>query len=312
MKKYYIVVLAIFMVFSLQAKEKNITKTFLSNNVEILKLESKLGDVKIENWAKDEIEINVAIKALSNKQLVAEKIVEKVEDTKEEVYNDEAVEEEMVEEDYDAVVGAEEVFYVISVSATKTEEDAKKSVAKLKKNYEKSDYLWIPDYKSLSGKELFSVFIGPYEDAVDAFDMLKKYKKENKNAYIVEVSQKQERLSILDKFDYRINNVRQKLIISYAEKEALDEYYNNGGEDWSWFNSDVKAYFDEKFSNSNISYIYGVPFWLKEQDMIDFAKEIGNEKLTFGYYLIDGSKTKFIEHDIVSSVTDKIVNFFGL
>ncbi len=78
MKRYLILLLSIFIVGTLQAEEKKITKTFRSSDVAKLKLDNKFGDIKVENWTKQELEINVVVKALSNKPSVGKKILEKV------------------------------------------------------------------------------------------------------------------------------------------------------------------------------------------------------------------------------------------
>jgi clan AA aspartic protease (TIGR02281 family) len=53
-------------------------------------------------------------------------------------------------------------YYIINIKAVKEENDAKLEVEKLKNSNYKADYLWIPNYSSLSGNNYFSIYIGPF------------------------------------------------------------------------------------------------------------------------------------------------------
>ena len=105
--------------------------------------------------------------------------------------------------------------------------------------------------------------------------------------------------------------MQQKLIIAYAEESALDEYYNEGGEDWSLFTYDVDNYITDDYSDENITYFYDKPDWITADEMNAFAKEIGNESLNFGYYLIDGDKNGFVPHDMPEYIIEQACEFFG-
>lgn len=77
--KKYLLFLIIFCSFSMvSAKEETISKTFNSEFINILKVESKYGEIKIENWEKKEIAIDVFIKVESNKERTVEKILSNV------------------------------------------------------------------------------------------------------------------------------------------------------------------------------------------------------------------------------------------
>ena len=202
-------------------------------------------------------------------------------------------------------------FYLVSISAAETQDEAIEAVTELRKTYENANYLWIPDYASLSGKELYVVFLGPYDYLDDdAFRVLSDYKKINSNVYFVKASQEETRITLLSKFDYRVNSVRQKLIIAYAEESELDEYYEDGGEDWGWFNYDVDTYFLENHPD-DVTFIYGLPDWITAEDMNAYAKKMDNKNLNFGYYLIDGDNEMFIQHDVSDYVMEQACDFFG-
>jgi hypothetical protein len=87
-------------------------------------------------------------------------------------------------------------FYIINVSAIKSEEDAKKKVRELQSQGYNSDYLWIPDYASLSGSLYYSVYIGPYYSQYDCEVATEDYKRVNPKAYGLKVSQENQRVQI--------------------------------------------------------------------------------------------------------------------
>ena len=52
----------------------------------------------------------------------------------------------------------------------------------------KSNFLWIPDYPSLSGANYYSVYIGPYYDIDEFVYQIEDYRMSNQNAYGLLVS----------------------------------------------------------------------------------------------------------------------------
>jgi hypothetical protein len=89
-----------------------------------------------------------------------------------------------------------ESFYVINVAATKSEMEAKKLVNGLLNNGYNADYLWIPDYASLSGALFYSVYIGPYSTQYDCEVATEDYRKDHPEAYGLLVSQDKKRVQI--------------------------------------------------------------------------------------------------------------------
>lgn len=82
-------------------------------------------------------------------------------------------------------------FYIIAEDIASTEEEAKRKVDILKyEGFEKVGYLWIPDYKSLSGAEYFSVYIGPFPTIDECAITVEEYRKSNPSAYGLLVSNK--------------------------------------------------------------------------------------------------------------------------
>ena len=79
-------------------------------------------------------------------------------------------------------------FYIIATDIASSENEASEKVNKLKSAGYDSDYLWIPDYKSLSGAEYFSVFIGPFSSIDDCASSVQEYRKDNPSAYGLLVS----------------------------------------------------------------------------------------------------------------------------
>ena len=79
-------------------------------------------------------------------------------------------------------------FYIIATAVAASENEASKKVNKLKAAGYNSDFLWIPDYKSLSGAEYFSVFIGPFRSESECAIAVQEYRKSNPSAYGLLVS----------------------------------------------------------------------------------------------------------------------------
>jgi hypothetical protein len=79
-------------------------------------------------------------------------------------------------------------FYIIAVSIASSDTEAMDKVNSLKSEGYSSDFLWIPDYKSLSGAEYFSVFIGPFRSESECAIAVQEYRKSNPSAYGLLVS----------------------------------------------------------------------------------------------------------------------------
>lgn len=87
-------------------------------------------------------------------------------------------------------------FYIINVAAYNKESQAKAKASELKKNGISSGHLWIPDYASLSGAQLYSVYIGPFFTQYDCEVATEEYRKKHPGAYGVLVSQDRKRVQI--------------------------------------------------------------------------------------------------------------------
>ena len=87
-------------------------------------------------------------------------------------------------------------FFIISLSAVKKENEAKQAVDKLINQGYDANYLWIPDYLSLSGANYFLVYIGPFENQYDCEIYVEAYRKKNPKAYGILVSQENIRIHI--------------------------------------------------------------------------------------------------------------------
>ena len=90
----------------------------------------------------------------------------------------------------------DDIFYVITDTATKTELKAKELVDELKLGGYRSDYLWIPDYNSLSGAEYFLVYIGPFYNILECAEEVEKYREIKPSSYGIGVSNNYERVEI--------------------------------------------------------------------------------------------------------------------
>ena len=96
----------------------------------------------------------------------------------------------------DQLLQNNEPFYVINVAAVKKESQARAKASELSKSGYTSGYLWIPNYSSLSGAQLYSVYIGPYPTQKDCEIATEDYRKKYPPAYGVLVSQEKMRVQI--------------------------------------------------------------------------------------------------------------------
>lgn len=78
MKKSLLLFIFIFTLSVIQAKEETLSKTFPAEGISILQIQSKYGEIKVEDWDKDEIAVDVFIKAQSSKEQTVEKILSNV------------------------------------------------------------------------------------------------------------------------------------------------------------------------------------------------------------------------------------------
>ena len=62
--------------------------------------------------------------------------------------------------------------------------------------YQNTGYLWIPDYPSLSGKQFYATFIGPYQTYSDCENNLRTLKKTGRFWYGIKVSYENTRVEI--------------------------------------------------------------------------------------------------------------------
>ncbi len=87
-------------------------------------------------------------------------------------------------------------FYAIMIKATKTQREAYQLANKLKSMGKPADYLWIPDYASLSGAEFFNVYIGPFATQQECEEATEEYRKKDRTVYGLLVSQNKKRVQI--------------------------------------------------------------------------------------------------------------------
>ncbi len=197
-------------------------------------------------------------------------------------------------------------FYAINISAFPDAKSASEEVLKLKKQHKKASYLWLPDYQSVSNKELFLVFLGPYKSKYKCMKKLEDYKKENKSAYAILVAHDTKRLVFYSNIDERVNNKKKKLMIIYSTKADEQEYANEGGEDWGWFVGEVSSYFSATreddlliIGNEEVPKLY----------MDKLVKKLEIEG--FGYVLINGTEKTFLAHDMSEGIIEATCDFMG-
>jgi cell division septation protein DedD len=81
--------------------------------------------------------------------------------------------------------------WVIAAGAVKSRSEAKARAEKLFDQGYQAGYLWIPDYGTLSGAQMYMVYIGPFDLAnkAEAKRVLEQYKQVNKSAYGIKVAE---------------------------------------------------------------------------------------------------------------------------
>jgi hypothetical protein len=90
----------------------------------------------------------------------------------------------------------QEEFYILNIMAIKSKSQAIQEVEKLiQKGYD-ADFLWIPDYNSLSKAEYYSVYIGPFQTQRECEEEVERYRQIDPNAYGLLVSQENKRVKI--------------------------------------------------------------------------------------------------------------------
>ena len=138
--------------------------------------------------AKREQEIKKILEGIQNRNNV--KTVPEDELLTDNIYEDETRYD--TEQNIDEEIGTETDFYIIAVSVTSDKNEASKMVAELKSQGYNSNFLWIPDYKSLSGAKFYSVYIGPFNDINECANEVEKYRKIKPDAYALLVSNSSE------------------------------------------------------------------------------------------------------------------------
>jgi hypothetical protein len=99
-------------------------------------------------------------------------------------------------------------FYIVNVAAVPTEQAALEQAQKLKQAGKPSGYLWIPNYASLSGARMYSVYIGPFVTQYECEVATEIIKKEKPGSYGLLVSHENMRVQINGIGDVTINNER--------------------------------------------------------------------------------------------------------
>jgi len=93
-----------------------------------------------------------------------------------------------------------------------------------------------------------------------------------------------------------------KIVIVYADSVTINSYFEQGGEDWSYFTDEVWQYFDDKqvtVTSNNL---------LSDQEL---RKLIGQEpEIGMGYYFVVNGIVLFVEHDLPYNVINAGNAFF--
>lgn len=198
-------------------------------------------------------------------------------------------------------------YYIVNYAGAATEEKAIDIVDSLIQYFPEAGYLWIPDFVSLSGKELYAVFL--YQDKYDfsVLEFLQKNKNDIDGLYVVRVDQSTERWVAYSPIDIRVNGEKSKMILTYATPEDEEAYFNEGGEDWGWFVHDVTTYFNEHHPEVLFESVYYSDLLPEEIESLEEELELEG----FCYIFLDGKNQYVTGHDLPESVITNACEFFG-
>ncbi len=87
-------------------------------------------------------------------------------------------------------------FYIVNITAVKTENEAKTQSAALEYEDFATGYLWIPDFLSLSGAEFYSVYFGPFSSQHECELAVEEIRNKYPDSYGLQVSQYLTRVQI--------------------------------------------------------------------------------------------------------------------
>lgn len=206
-------------------------------------------------------------------------------------------------------------YYILNYAATAEEKEAIEEVNSLRKTYPNAGYLWIPDFASLSGSEVFVVFLDQTKDQSKILELLDNSKAENPSIYAVRVNQSSERWAAYNSGDIRINGQRinadspQRIYI-YQTPTKIDEYEEEGGEDWGYFTEEVSKYFEKRHPTIKVDEFYNGS--LSSHEIKYLEEKLDLKSQGFGYILTDGDTSLFIEHNMSDEVISQAKKFFGL
>lgn len=166
-------------------------------------------------------------------------------------------------------------FYIINVTATKTETKALSEVKKLKNKGYKAGHLWIPNYKSLSGANFYSVYIGQFNTQKECIREIEKYRKINGKAYGTLVSQENKRVEIRSASNIKTIDNYHKIntsngIYSKASKRILkdDELTNMSKSNLKIMRNEIFARYGHSFiSGGKMEQYFNNQNWYKNKNI---------------------------------------------
>lgn len=112
--------------------------------------------------------------------------------------------------------------YIVNIAAVSTEMEAEQMARSLMSEGKTAGYLWIPDFKSLSGAQMFSVFLGPYYSQYDCEVATESIKATTPSAYGLLVSQEDKRVQINGIGKVTTNGAQDSQSQTYLLVEIID------------------------------------------------------------------------------------------
>ncbi len=267
------------------------------------------------------IYLSIFVIVLASCQSTETEVEKKTDDTQETNSQSKSSEEVVADNEpflsvkrWNSLIGNGKDYYILNYAGVADEQKAISEVNTLKKDYPNAGYLWIPDFESLSGKEIFAVFLDQTSNQSEILQSLEKTKEELPDVYVVKVNQSNERWVAYWSNDIRINGKRiatntLKEIFIYETPDQIDDYAESGGEDWGYFTEDVSAYFRKKYPAVKVGNFYHSS--LSKDKIKQLEKKLDLKSRGFGYIVIDGDASRFIEHNMSDEVISEATKFFG-
>ncbi len=106
--------------------------------------------------------------------------------------------------------------------------------------------------------------------------------------------------------DSVLSGIDKKVLAIYTDSQILEDYYNEGGEDWGYFSSEVYEYFYSK--GVEVTYTDSIFSFTQQDSLKTVFPGMSNG---MGYLFFYKSSAEYVEHDLVDEVITRGNKFFA-